>query len=206
MKQTSEQIANKYLDDDYDKRHPKDPPDIGHGNNDIVASCNNNLQLTKENIDRSLVNKHSYKLTRNNIEYILQSAAAFVSNSSVANKLGVTINAVLFHQYRNSKEIKTLREAWLTKLSVVPFSHKRVRLEQYQVLYMQMLNLYNTTKEDKYKLQANKRLESLLDKSRLEIEGNKVTFQGRLDIVHDDPALLEQVKEIIELTDYEEVD
>ncbi len=170
-----------------------------------LATCNNNLQLVPVKLQNIEEYKYNNKITEKDKEYILQSSAAFVSNQTQALRLNCDISTILYHQRKYSKDIKTLREAWLSKLSVVPFSHKRIRLEQYQVLYMQMLDLYNTTKEDKYKLQANKRLESLLDKSRLEIEGNKVTFQGRLDIVHDDPALLEQVKEIIELTDYEDV-
>ena len=189
MKKESQQLYKEIITKEYDKLN-KSSSTVSNG-----LSDSNALQLSPVKREINTNEKTNYKLSEKEKEYILQSAAEFKSNTATANKLNIHVSTVLQYQKRYSKDIQLIRKSWLNKLSDVPFKHKRIRLEQYQFLYQQMLDLYVDTSEIKDKININRRLESLLDKSRLEIEGNKHTFEGFIKHEYDDNALLDKVRQ-----------
>ena len=189
MKKESQQLYKEIVKQEYEKLN-KSSSTVSNG-----LSDSNALQLSPVKREINANEKTNYKLSEKEKEYILQSAAEFKSNTATANKLNIHVSTVLQYQKRYSKDIQLIRKSWLNKLSDVPFKHKRIRLEQYQFLYQQMLDLYVDTSEIKDKININRRLESLLDKSRLEIEGNKHTFEGFIKHEYDDNALLDKVRQ-----------
>ncbi len=166
----------------------------------------NELQLGKENY-RGIAKKGDHHVMSDEaVEYILQSSSAFVSNQLQADTLGCSYHTILYHQQKHKKEITRLREIWLSKLANEPFAHKRIRLQQYQSLYENMLSVYLEAESIKDKIAVSKHLESLLDKSRLEIEGNQVNIKHAINVKYDDPALLDKSKEILDLVQYAEIE
>ena len=195
----SQEIANKTIEDEYNKLHPVKVTAGGQLND------NNDLQLKPVNNHKITKNNDAINLNSKERNYILQSSAEFISNQIQANHLKCNYSTIIWNQNKYTKEIKQLRDNWLSKLSDVPFTHKRVRLEQYQHLYANMLTTYLECIEIKDKVMVSKHLESLLDKSRLEIEGTRVNVKHDVNVTYDDQSLIETSKEIIELADYEDV-
>ncbi len=174
--------------------------------NGHVSKSNFNIQLAQEkNVDLAKSDKFA-KLDEDQVNYIIQSSSAFISNFTQSSELKVPYSTIIYNQNKYKKEIKRARELWLSRLSNEPFTHKRVRLQQYQTLYSNMIAAYDGCKSVKEQVMVSKHLESLLDKSRLEIEGNKVSIKHNISVSYDDNTLLEESKNIIDLVEYEEID
>lgn len=201
MKQTSQEIADKTIENEYHKLHPVKTPN----NNNV--NTNNAIQLIPENNQETGKKSIVRKLTQKEQEYILQSSACFISNQLQADTVKCNYTTILKYQKSYAKEILQLRDIWISKLSEEPFTHKRVRIRQFQDLYQRAITLYdNNSEKPGIQDSAIRRMESILNSSRLEIEGNRVNVKYDINVKYDDRGLIEQSKEIIELADYEEID
>lgn len=146
------------------------------------------------------INENAPKLTLKDKEDILQASSEFTSLKVLADRFGVSRQNILYYQKQYKREIATLRKTWLKRLADEPFANKRFRIRALQDLYDKAIELYfadNVSESSQVRLLS--RMESLLNSSRIELEGSKLTISGTITHEYDEATLIDKAQQILGL-------
>ncbi|MGR3221264.1 MAG: hypothetical protein ACUZ8H_15825 [Candidatus Anammoxibacter sp.] len=140
-----------------------------------------------------------HKIDAKDKESLIRDLAAFGKPFELAKQYNINITAVAYYVKKYADVIKQSRRKWVSRLDNEQYSHKRSRIIKLTELIdiVESRVITDMSISPNVLLIAVQRIESLIDKLRVELEGNKVTLAGGFTVTVQDSDLMSKASEIL---------
>jgi len=139
-----------------------------------------------------------HKLSDKQQNTLIADLASFQKPTELATKFNISVSTVMYYTKTHRDLIKQSRRKWMTKLESEQYSHKRSRVIKLTQLIDMAEEIASKDDNSNIKLKAIQRIESIVDKIRIELEGNKLTVQGNITHTQTDSDLISKAAEILQ--------